>query len=196
MLFQSFFILPLNTPQKGQRLNLSISAIDLNPFIIAFPTCSAQSPGVCPLPSVLAEGVVLPLHVDRLCSEPIRMQCQLLFTLGTEACHTHCLCPMSLLRLGMLCPQSQQVWWELSKTKWIISPKELFIMRISSIYYGVCTCACNLTGSCLSALCSLFCLYKSFKINYYRKLMKGLWTLISTSSQGTHNALSTNSFLH
>lgn len=152
MLFQSFFILPLNTPQKGQRLNLSISAIDLNPFIIAFPTCSAQSPGVCPLPSVLDEGVVLPLHVDRLCSDPIRMKCQLLFTLGTEACHTHCLYPTSLLRFGMLCPQSHQVWWELPKTKWIVSLKELFIVRISSIYYGVCTCACNLTGSCLSAL--------------------------------------------
>lgn len=153
LLFQSFFILPLNTPQKGRRLNLSISAIDLNPFIIAFPTCSAHSPGESPLPSVLAEGVVLPLHVDRLCLDPIRIKCQMFFTLCTDACHSLHLNPMSLLKLRTLCsPQAHKIWWDLPKTKWIVSLKELFIGRISSIYCDVCTCACNLTGSWLSVL--------------------------------------------
>lgn len=54
LLFQSFFTSLFNIPQKGLQLNLSIYAIYLKHFIIAFPTCSVHSLKVCPLPSVFS----------------------------------------------------------------------------------------------------------------------------------------------
>lgn len=74
LMFQSLSILPFNTLQKGSRLNLSIPAVYLNPFIIAFSTRSVHSLKACPPPSVFSYETVLPTpppHVNRFSSDPI-----------------------------------------------------------------------------------------------------------------------------
>lgn len=91
-------------------------------------------------------------------------------------------------------PTSIQNLLVITKNEVIVRLKEIFIVWISHVSSDVSTCACVLSGPCPSALCSLYYIYKGFKIKGCIKHMKILCTLVSTSARDPHNVPSAWSF--
>lgn len=91
-------------------------------------------------------------------------------------------------------PTSIQNLLVITKNEVIVRLKEIFIVWISHVSSDISTCACVLSGPCPSALCSLYYIYKGFKIKGCIKHMKILCTLVSTSARDPHNVPSAWSF--